>query len=717
MGLLTQEERQKLIELLLRLPDIGIPSIRNTLVAGLPPTLVNLIPFSGIPNADITSLVHTVDSEETKSDDHSWPVLIVIENAIYAVRGSRLAGELQNLRDILKLRIAQSPIISPSILSTPTTITPKGHPTLKLTAAQRRQLYEALVSAFPTSRDLERMTRYGLKENISNIASDGSLSTIVFDLIAWAESSGRLEDLITAARKANPGNEILEDFYIQMGLESSSISSPIARSTYMKLTLLDRQECHRSLLDAFPRMNDLEQLVAFNFDKPLDAITDANDRKTAILDLISWAQSQDKIKDLIRGALEKNPSNKSLRDFAVKIGLEDLPQDLTISRSELSSIGPYVHPVQLTAEDRNILLQIIQTAFPFDGTASDRRAFMRLAGLPDTWIANYNWDVPPRMAASQLLDAAASEGIPLLRLPGYTPLGAILNQMIVDRLVSPEDAQFIAAIIVRYNLIDLYHAKIPSSMRSLLEMVPMLPSKLAAEIALRGTTNSRNRYLDAKWLSVGVRVAQAVCRVEVSSNSLKIPIYGTGFLIAPNLVLTSYHVVEAVIPGKNKDNQVEAWNIKLLFSPFMKEAAAESKQISCLAEDWLVASSPTNELDYALLRIAEEPRRQDIPRPWIQPPWGTVRKGESLFVIEHSLASEDNRAALSQKLAFGAVVSVSTTRILYTANTYAGSSGAPCFTTDWQLTALHHASSLDGNEGILITSIIEQSKVKAALGT
>jgi hypothetical protein len=50
-------------------------------------------------------------------------------------------------------------------------------------------------------------------------------------------------------------------------------------------------------------------------------------------------------------------------------------------------------------------------------------------------------------------------------------------------------------------------------------------------------------------------------------------------------------------------------------------------------------------------------------------------------------------------------------------NTERGSSGAPCFTADWALVALHHAGGATGNEGIPFTALLAEPPVQGVLGT
>lgn len=74
------------------------------------------------------------------------------------------------------------------------------------TPQQWASLHEALLSAFPSASDLERMVRFGLGENLHTIAGDRNLQATVFDLLTWAQAQGRLSELIIEAGKANSSN-------------------------------------------------------------------------------------------------------------------------------------------------------------------------------------------------------------------------------------------------------------------------------------------------------------------------------------------------------------------------------------------------------------------------------------------------------------------------------------------------------------------------------
>ncbi|MDJ0733846.1 MAG: effector-associated domain EAD1-containing protein [Nostocaceae cyanobacterium] len=76
---------------------------------------------------------------------------------------------------------------------------------------QCQKLQNALISAFPDKSSLEQMLYFKLDKNLDVIAGEGNLQEIVFKLIKKAESENWVENLIDAARKSNPGNQLLKD--------------------------------------------------------------------------------------------------------------------------------------------------------------------------------------------------------------------------------------------------------------------------------------------------------------------------------------------------------------------------------------------------------------------------------------------------------------------------------------------------------------------------
>jgi hypothetical protein len=222
MGLLNRSQRQALVDLLLRLPNIGDAATRNVLLTDLPPGLVNTIAGATAPATHIANIVNAVNDDAwARLPDGTVPLLLLIENAIYMVQGSGLAAQLQTLHDTLQA--APVPADGPAPAPAPSAASPPPPPTIilaNLTGPQRKQLYDALLSAFPTPTDLARMVAFGLNENLAQISTGSNLGEMALSLMTWAQAQGRMEDLVRAARQDNPGNAALQAFAQAAGLRT-----------------------------------------------------------------------------------------------------------------------------------------------------------------------------------------------------------------------------------------------------------------------------------------------------------------------------------------------------------------------------------------------------------------------------------------------------------------------------------------------------------------
>ncbi|NEQ39558.1 MAG: trypsin-like peptidase domain-containing protein [Okeania sp. SIO3I5] len=83
---------------------------------------------------------------------------------------------------------------------------------MKLTGKQRKQLRQAIISAYPNPSDLEMMVSEELEWNLSTITLGQNYNKIVFDLIEWTQAKNKLEDIICAAYRVAPDNEDLQQF-------------------------------------------------------------------------------------------------------------------------------------------------------------------------------------------------------------------------------------------------------------------------------------------------------------------------------------------------------------------------------------------------------------------------------------------------------------------------------------------------------------------------
>lgn len=76
------------------------------------------------------------------------------------------------------------------------------------------ELSTALLNGYRNYRELKRLTRFKLNINLQEIASETlPIADVVLELIEWAESNGKITELIAAAYKEKPNNALIRDIY------------------------------------------------------------------------------------------------------------------------------------------------------------------------------------------------------------------------------------------------------------------------------------------------------------------------------------------------------------------------------------------------------------------------------------------------------------------------------------------------------------------------
>lgn len=205
---------------------------------------------------------------------------------------------------------------------------------------------------------------------------------------------------------------------------------------------------------------------------------------------------------------------------------------------------------------------------------------------------------------------------------------------------------------------------------------------------------------------------------------------GTGFLIAPDLILTNQHVVQPVIDGK-----VAPGEVRLRFD-YKKDREGTTVRpgtvIGLDPEKWLLDSSPHSsvdldvggeglpgpeELDYAVLALDRPLGNEPIAsfdtspaRGWVQFPdtKPVFRDGMLAIILQHP---RGNPITIAFDTVIGLNHEEERTRVRYKVDTDNGSSGSPVFDIQWNLIALHHSGDPDFshtatyNEGIPIDTI------------
>ena len=259
---------------------------------------------------------------------------------------------------------------------------------------------------------------------------------------------------------------------------------------------------------------------------------------------------------------------------------------------------------------------------------------------------------------------------------------------------------------------------------------PRLPSQASANASstvsqLERLLRDASPYLDfGRWVADLMALQGRVCRIEAR-------FYGTGLLVAPDLVLTNHHVVETEIKEKALAKEVIC---RFDYSSTGAAGVREGREVR-LADDWLVADAryaPSDfktgeraplpeELDYSLLRLAE-PAGDDT--------MGTKNRGVAVLRRDASQSAEKSVVQIVQHpkgsplaMSIGTVegYDADRLRIRYAANTEGGSSGAPVLAPDLSVVALHHAGGPDWgdgkgyNQGIPIGLIVRHAEATAGV--
>lgn len=208
----------------------------------------------------------------------------------------------------------------------------------------------------------------------------------------------------------------------------------------------------------------------------------------------------------------------------------------------------------------------------------------------------------------------------------------------------------------------------------------------------------RSDLVSINYLSRGLKASRAVCKVRVPSNSGEWS--GTGFLVAPGLLLTNNHVLQSKTDAEQAEAEfgfeldeegVEGKPIKFNLAPsqfFLTNKALDFT---------FVAVTPRSEHSVPLSRFGFLP---------LMPASGKALHGEWVTVIQHAkglskqISVRSNQVvdvSLESKLGKPGrkIQEIGKKFIHYATDTDRGASGAPVLSDQWQVVALHHKAIPD----------------------
>lgn len=382
-------------------------------------------------------------------------------------------------------------------------------------------------------------------------------------------------------------------------------------------------------------------------------------------------------------------------------------------------------PEQLQVKDIDLLVDIMaDLAFESgDSHAVVFKDWLQRANIPKNWIQAFGqWPTDTRIAARKLITSLYNRGINNNNR-AFNTLGSILEVLLSDE-VGLDKASIIAAVIVRYKLIQddvllnelIVNYQVPLLLKESSDPKNYGPEidwkEPTEELQLQSWFNSEPEFFDVGFLMRGIQQAVSVCRIETLNGRA----LGTGFLIDKNLLLTNHHVLQEENSSLETMN-ANVQNMLLRFGYFTAETGKTNNgQTFRLDQNQPVLQySPTEKLDYALLRVEDKIREANEIKKAECDFESSPIKGMGLTILQHpkgeSMKLAVTRDGITSILEQSGLVQ-------YATKTAGGSSGSPCFNEDWKVVALHHAERARSfgsiREGILLSSIYQE--IKSHLG-
>jgi endonuclease G len=190
-----------------------------------------------------------------------------------------------------------------------------------------------------------------------------------------------------------------------------------------------------------------------------------------------------------------------------------------------------------------------------------------------------------------------------------------------------------------------------------------------------------NDMVDVNYLLRGLAAARSVCRVVLRDRFGREIGYGTGFKVAPRVIMTNHHVLE---DAATAETAIVEFDYELDVSARPRATTRFALQPSALFLN-------DRALDFALAAIAPEPLHgggalADYDFQRLNPEEGKINPGEFVTIIQHPSGQPKQIALRENEL-----LSIEDTTLLYQSDTAQGSSGAPVFNDSWQIVALHHS--------------------------
>ena len=190
-----------------------------------------------------------------------------------------------------------------------------------------------------------------------------------------------------------------------------------------------------------------------------------------------------------------------------------------------------------------------------------------------------------------------------------------------------------------------------------------------------------NELQPASYLERGAIAARSVCRIDVRSSPSQTIAWGTGFLIAPQVLITNNHVISAANLATHSRAQFR-YELDLNDRP-QPSIDFQLDPGSLFHTD--------RALDFTVIGVRPTSLTGNVPLgqfgqlPLLDDA-GKALEGEWLTIVQHPSGGLKQLCVRENQL-----IKRTNDVLWYSTDTLGGSSGSPVFNNDWYVVALHHS--------------------------
>ena len=231
-----------------------------------------------------------------------------------------------------------------------------------------------------------------------------------------------------------------------------------------------------------------------------------------------------------------------------------------------------------------------------------------------------------------------------------------------------------------------------------------------AQTKLQSLINPKLGFDDVGDVTNGLlRCLRQVCVVNVKGP--RGAGTGTGFLVGPDVVMTSWHVIAPLLGPDGQPNKDSGASLSVEFDKFSGQGQTS---VHHAVDDWLIASSPclpaelasidndevlpenqpmVDHLDYAVISLRDAPGHE---RSWVNLGAAVTPRTDSfpaLHILQHPGAGNQQRGTGTFT---GWRPTSNEQRLLYTNNTGSGSSGGLIVDHRFQFVGVHQGEVVSG---------------------